>query len=79
MYCLHCSREIPKDFFEQWDQTKAAKKGLFRCPHCAADHVRREIGRLASGEPEYSIRLWGHPTRFRRKKEGEGRTERPSS
>lgn len=64
MRCLHCGREIPQSFFE------AAKADRFSCPHCAAEHVRREIGRLPSGEPQYSVRLWGHPTGLRKKKPG---------
>jgi len=66
MHCLHCAKEIAETFFEALSLSPRARDGRFRCPHCSADHVRREIGRLASGQVEYTVRLWGHPTRFRR-------------
>jgi hypothetical protein len=73
MKCLHCGEMIPDAFFEAWKKSAAAKSGRFNCPHCTADHARREIGRLPSGEMQYSVRLWGHLTEIRRKKkEGEG-------
>jgi hypothetical protein len=61
MNCLYCAKEI---------RVETSTDGRFTCPHCSADHARREIGRLASGQPEYTIRLWGHLTRFRRAAKG---------
>lgn len=71
MKCLHCGQEIPERFFQELENTQAAKTGRFNCPHCAADHVRRKIGLLPSGQPEYTMRLWGHPTKFRKRQEGD--------
>jgi hypothetical protein len=34
--------------------------------------VRREIGNTPEGKPLYTVRLWGHPTTARRKKEDPG-------
>lgn len=67
MRCLHCGREFPAGFFQEWEQTSAARTGRFRCPHCQAEHVRRLIGHHPSGHEEYSVRLWGHPTGYRRR------------
>ena len=68
MKCQHCNTEIPESFFEAWQKTPAAKSGRFACPHCSAEHVRREIGKTPEGKSLYSIRLWGHPTTTKRKK-----------
>jgi len=68
MKCLDCGQEIPDEFFTAWEQSPQAKSGRFTCPHCRADHVRRDIGKTPEGKPLFSIRLWGHPTSTRRKK-----------
>lgn len=68
MKCLDCGKEIPESFFASWQTSPQAKSGRFNCPHCEADHVRREIGRTPEGKRLYSVRLWGHPTKARRKR-----------
>jgi DNA-directed RNA polymerase subunit RPC12/RpoP len=68
MKCQHCSEEIGDDFFAAWDKNPRSKSGRFRCPHCSADYVRREIGKTPEGKPLYTFRLWGHPTSSRQKK-----------
>lgn len=70
--CLHCNEDIADDFLAAWDKSAQAKSGRFTCPHCSADHVRREIGRTPEGKPLYTFRLWGHPTSSRRKKPDPG-------
>lgn len=67
MRCLHCGKEIPDAFFTDWGKTVESKSGHFNCPHCNADHVRRQAGQLPNGKPLYTIRLWGHLTRMRPK------------
>jgi len=68
MRCLHCDRELSEAFFEEWSRTPAAASGHFFCPHCSAEHVRREVGRAPSGKPQHSVRLWGHLSEIRRRK-----------
>jgi hypothetical protein len=60
MTCLTCNGEISEEFFLNLSRSVEFKGGRFQCPHCRAEHVRREVGRLPSGEPLYSIRRWGH-------------------
>jgi hypothetical protein len=60
MKCLRCSREISDDFFACREQSPEFKGGRFACPHCLAEHLRREVGKLPSGEPLLGFRLWGH-------------------
>ncbi len=72
MRCQECGGEIGDAFFAAWEKTAQAKNGRFECPSCRADHVRRGIGTSPEGKPLYSIRLWGHPTTKKRKKEGPG-------
>jgi DNA-directed RNA polymerase subunit RPC12/RpoP len=67
MKCLHCGDEIPETIFADWEKSEGSKDGRFNCPHCNADHVRRQVGTLPTGEPLYSCRLWGHLTRMRKK------------
>ena len=73
MNCLHCSFEIPDGFFAAWELTPQATSGRFMCPSCAADHVRREIGTTREGKALFTVRLWGHPTTTRKKKEDRGK------
>jgi hypothetical protein len=71
MRCLHCTLDIPATFLEDWAKSREAESGgRFRCPHCNADHVRREIDPLPSGERQFTYRLWGHLKSFRKKKQG---------
>jgi transposase-like protein len=77
MRCLHCDKEFPASFLEEWERSDAARSGHFSCPHCAADHVRREIGRSPAGRPEYSIRLWGHLSENRRRKDAGKKPPKP--
>jgi hypothetical protein len=67
MRCPQCDREIAEAFFSDRSQSCQFKGGRFACPHCAAELVRRQIGRLPSGEALYSVRLWGHLASTRRK------------
>jgi len=59
--CLACGKSIPDAFFKERSTSVEFKGGRFACPHCGAEHVRRSIGHLPSGEPLYTFRLWGHP------------------
>ncbi len=70
--CLECGKVLPDDFFEAWQKSPEAKSGRFTCPGCGADHVRREIGRTPEGKPLFNVRLWGHPTTRKRKREDRG-------
>lgn len=69
MRCLHCDGEITKQFLAEWEASEAAKGDRFLCPHCNAEHVRREIAPLPSGKRQFTYRLWGHLTAIRKKKE----------
>jgi len=60
MNCLRCNRQISDTFFSARDESPEFKGGRFACPHCGAEHLRRNVGTLASGEPLFSFRLWGH-------------------
>jgi hypothetical protein len=77
MHCLLCNQELPESFLEEWARSAQASSGRFSCPHCAADHVRREIGRTPLGKPQYSVRLWGHLSEIRRRKETDRRKKEP--
>ena len=78
MRCLNCQEPLPE--LPDVDKSKpvSANSGHFACPHCKANHVRREVGRLPSGEPLYSVRLWGHLTAARRKSDSSRLPEGPS-
>src|SRR5262245_53947115 len=67
MRCLHCDKEITAAFISEWEVTEAAGNGRFRCPHCDAEHIRREIAPLPSGERQFTFRLWGHLANRRKK------------
>jgi hypothetical protein len=67
MRCLCCSREIPAAFLVAWSASAEAKSGRFGCPRCDADHVRREIAPLPSGQRQFAYPLWGHLTAIRQK------------
>ena len=60
MNCLHCAREIPVAFFDSRTESPEFKGGRFSCPHCGAEHIRRNVGKLPNGEPLHNFRLWGH-------------------
>lgn len=62
MECMSCGQSISESFFDEKNGTEQFKGGRFGCPHCGAEHVRRDIGRLPSGKPLYTVRLWGHLT-----------------
>lgn len=66
MNCLHCGKEISDSFFEKLSRSHEFKGGRFACPDCGADHVRRNEGKLPSGAPLYTYRLWGHVSLMRR-------------
>lgn len=66
MTCLHCQEELPASLFDDGRIGEGLSVGRFSCPSCHAEHVRREVGRLSSGAPLYSIRLWGHLSSNRR-------------
>lgn len=72
MKCLDCTKDIPDSFIAEWQKSPQAKSGRFACPSCGVEHVRREIGHTPEGKPLYSVRLWGHPTTSRKKKEDRG-------
>lgn len=72
MTCLECSKELPASLFEKGEKPPPSKSGRFACPSCGAEHVRREIGSTPDGKPLYSLRLWGHPSSRRKKKEDRG-------
>ena len=67
MNCLNCQAPLPESAFPKEQLDLNVKKDRFACPHCRAEHVRRRIGTLPSGEPLFSLRLWGHLTSMRRK------------
>jgi DNA-directed RNA polymerase subunit RPC12/RpoP len=60
MNCLRCGREISDSFFTLLNQSPEFKGGRFACPHCGAEHLRREVGTLPTGAPLFTVRLWGH-------------------
>ena len=67
MNCLNCQGPLPEAAFPKEQSSLNVKKDRFACPHCGAELVRRRIGTLSSGEPLFSLRLWGHLTSLRRK------------
>jgi len=66
MKCLECGSKLSSEFFALRTESPEFKGGRFACPHCGAEHLRRLVGHLPSGEPLYSLRLWGHLTAARR-------------
>jgi hypothetical protein len=67
MKCLSCSEEISEAFFAERSRSEEFKGGRFACLHCGAEHIRRWIGQLSSGEPLHTFRLWGHLASVRHK------------
>jgi len=73
MNCLHCGQALPEAVLTAWERAPQAKSGRFACPSCGADHVRRAIGKTPEGKPLFTLRLWGHPTTTRKRKDDRGR------